>query len=87
MYEPARRRSVRHVQPGRILLAGQPGRPAAGGGGLPGQDPRYLNPALLNAGLTQEFVYPDEAAWKVGVRTTVCEVSSSTGQLTGSVRS
>jgi hypothetical protein len=47
----------------------------------------YLNPALLNAGLTQEFVYPDEAAWKAGVRTTVCEVSSSTGQLTGSVRS
>ncbi len=47
----------------------------------------YLNPALLNAGLTQEFVYPDEAAWKAGVRTTVCEVSSSTGPLTGSVRS
>ncbi len=47
----------------------------------------YLNPALLNAGLTQEYVYPDQAAWKAGVRTAVCEVSSSTGQLTGSVRS
>ena len=46
----------------------------------------YLNPALLNAGLTQEYVYPDQAAWKAGVRTAVCEVSSSTGQLTGSVR-
>jgi hypothetical protein len=47
----------------------------------------YLNPALLNAGLTQEYVYPDEAAWKAGVRTAVCEVSSSAGPLTGSVRS
>ena len=47
----------------------------------------YLNPALLNAGLTQEYVYPDQAAWKAGVRTAVCEVSSSTGPLTGSVRS
>ncbi len=46
----------------------------------------YLNPALLNAGLDQEFVYPDHAAWEAGVRTTVCEVSSSAGTLTGSVR-
>jgi hypothetical protein len=46
----------------------------------------YLNPALLNAGLDQEFVYPDQTAWEAGVRTTVCEVSSSTGPLTGSVR-
>jgi hypothetical protein len=46
----------------------------------------YLNPALLNAGLDQEFVYPDQTAWEAGVRTTVCEVSSSTGTLTGSVR-
>ena len=47
----------------------------------------YLNPALLNAGLTQEYVYPDQTAWKAGVRTAVCEVSSTTGPLTGSVRS
>ena len=47
----------------------------------------YLNPALLNAGLTQEYIYPDQTAWKAGVRTAVCEVSSSTGPLTGSVRS
>ena len=46
----------------------------------------YLNPALLNAGLTQEYIYPDQTAWKAGVRTAVCEVSSATGQLTGSVR-
>jgi hypothetical protein len=46
----------------------------------------YLNPQLLNAGLTQEYVYPDQKAWQAGVRTVVCEVSSSTGPLTGSVR-
>jgi Septum formation len=46
----------------------------------------YLNPQLLNAGLTQEYVYPNQDAWKAGIRTVVCEVSSSTGPLTGSVR-
>jgi hypothetical protein len=46
----------------------------------------YLNPQLANAGLAQEFYYPDKDAWRAGVRTVVCEVSSSSGQLTGSVR-
>jgi Septum formation len=46
----------------------------------------YLNPELINAGLTEEYVYPDQKAWQAGVRTVVCEVSSSTGPLTGSVR-
>ena len=46
----------------------------------------YLNPQLANAGLAQEYFYPDHAAWQAGVRTVVCEVSASTGQLTGSVR-
>jgi Septum formation len=46
----------------------------------------YLNPQLLTAGLTQQFVYPDQDAWQAGVRTVVCEVSSATGPLTGSVR-
>jgi hypothetical protein len=46
----------------------------------------YLNPQLLNAGLTEEYVYPDQKAWQAGVRTVVCEVSSSSGPLTGSVR-
>jgi hypothetical protein len=45
----------------------------------------YLNPQLLNAGLTQEYVYPNREAWQAGVRTVVCEVSSATGPLTGSV--
>jgi hypothetical protein len=46
----------------------------------------YLNPQLLNAGLTQQYVYPDQDAWHAGVRTVVCEVSSTTGPLSGSVR-
>jgi hypothetical protein len=46
----------------------------------------YLNPDLANAGLAQEFVYPNRTAWQAGERTVVCEVSSSTGKLTGSVR-
>jgi Septum formation len=46
----------------------------------------YLNPQLLSAGLTQEYVYPNQQAWRAGVRTVICEVSSDTGPLTGSVR-
>jgi hypothetical protein len=46
----------------------------------------YLRPALAGAGLAQEYVYPNQAAWQAGQRTVVCEVSSSTGKLTGSVR-
>ena len=47
----------------------------------------YLNPQLLNAGLSEEYVYPNQDAWQAGVRTVVCEVSSTTGPLSGSVRS
>jgi hypothetical protein len=46
----------------------------------------YLNPQLLNAGLTQEYVYPNREAWQAGVRTVVCEVSAASGPLSGSVR-
>src|SRR5579863_10141413 len=46
----------------------------------------YLNPQLLNAGLTQQYVYPNQDAWKADVRTVVCEVSSDSGPLSGSVR-
>jgi hypothetical protein len=46
----------------------------------------YLNPQLADAGLAQEYFYPDEAGWRAGVRTVVCEVSAASGQLTGSVR-
>ena len=69
--------------------SGWPGGAAAGQEASDGCAARvagYLNPQLLNAGLTEEYVYPDQAAWKAGVRTVVCEVSSTTGPLTGSVR-
>ena len=46
----------------------------------------YLNPQLATADLTQEYVYPNQAAWRAGERTVVCEVSAVSGQLTGSVR-
>jgi Septum formation len=55
-------------------------------GGCAGRIAGYLNPQLLNAGLTEQYVYPDQKAWQGGLRTVVCEVSSSTGPLTGSVR-
>jgi hypothetical protein len=46
----------------------------------------YLNPQLLTAGLTQQYVYPNHDAWQANVRTVVCEVSSPSGTLSGSVR-
>ena len=45
----------------------------------------YLNPQLLNAGLIQQYVYPNQDAWQANVRTVVCEVSSPSGPLSGSV--
>jgi hypothetical protein len=46
----------------------------------------YLNPQLASIGLSQEYVYPNRAAWEASQRTVVCEVSSGNGRLTGSVR-
>ena len=46
----------------------------------------YIDPQLATAGLTQEFVYPNRAAWQADQRTVVCEVSAVDGRLTGSVR-
>jgi hypothetical protein len=46
----------------------------------------YINPQLAAAGLTQDYVYPNQAAWQAGERTVVCEVRAESGQLTGSVR-
>jgi hypothetical protein len=47
----------------------------------------YLNPQLATSDLSQSYVYPGQQAWGAGQRTVVCEVRSTTGQLTGSVRS
>ena len=46
----------------------------------------YIDPQLATASLTQEYVYPNQAAWQAGERTVVCEVSAVDGRLTGSVR-
>jgi Septum formation len=46
----------------------------------------YLNPQLATADLTQEYVYPNRAAWQAGEHIVVCEVRAVSGQLTGSVR-
>ena len=46
----------------------------------------YIDPQLAGASLTQEYVYPNQAAWQAGQRTVVCEVRAVSGQLTGSVR-
>jgi len=56
------------------------------GNGCQSRFASYLNPQLANADLTQEFVYPNQAAWQAGERTVVCEVRAVDGQLTGSVR-
>jgi len=54
--------------------------------GCESQFDSYLNPQLATADLTQEYVYPNQAAWQAGERTVVCEVRAVSGQLTGSVR-
>jgi Septum formation len=46
----------------------------------------YIDPQLATASLTQEYVYPNRAAWQADERTVVCEVSAVDGRLTGSVR-
>jgi hypothetical protein len=46
----------------------------------------YLNPQLADSGLIQEYVFPDQQDWQAGIRTVVCEIRPSSGQLTGSVR-
>ncbi len=72
-------------------LAGKswPGSAAAqqeAGNGCASRIGGYLNPQLITAGLSQQYVFPDQKAWQAGVHTVICEVSSSSGPLTGSVR-
>jgi len=46
----------------------------------------YLNPQLATAVLAESYVFPDQGAWNAGERTVICEIRSSAGKLTGSVR-
>jgi hypothetical protein len=56
------------------------------GNGCASRFDSYIDPQLATASLTQEYVYPNQAAWQAGERTVVCEVSAVNGRLTGSVR-
>jgi hypothetical protein len=58
----------------------------AAGNGCVSRFSSYLNPQLATAAMTQEYVYPNQAAWQAGERTVVCEVRAVSGKLTGSVR-
>jgi Septum formation len=46
----------------------------------------YLNPQLATAALAQFYIFPSSGAWAAGERTVICEVRSTGGKLTGSVR-
>lgn len=46
----------------------------------------YLNPQLATATLAQFYIYPSPGAWAAGERRVICEVRSTQGKLTGSVR-
>jgi hypothetical protein len=59
---------------------------ADAGDGCASRFESYIDPQLAGASLTQQYVYPNQAAWQAGERTVVCEVSAVSGQLTGSVR-
>ena len=56
------------------------------GNGCASRFDSYIDPQLATASLTQEYVYPNQAAWQAGQRIVVCEVRAVTGRLTGSVR-
>ena len=59
---------------------------ADAGDGCASRFDSYIDPQLAGASLTQDYVYPNQAAWQAGERTVVCEVRAESGQLTGSVR-
>jgi len=46
----------------------------------------YLNPQLATAILAESYIFPDHGAWNAGERAVICEIRSTTGKLTGSVR-
>lgn len=46
----------------------------------------YINPQLSTVGLTLAYLYPNQGAWDTGTRTVICEIRSTAGQTTGSVR-
>ena len=76
---------------GNFRVAGQswPGTAALGEQARQGCQSRlsgYLNPQLDTSGLTESYAYPNEGAWAAGVHSVICEIRSTRGKLTGSVR-
>src|SRR2546430_2360594 len=75
----------------RFALAGRswPGGAAIGTYARQGCTARlgsYLNPQLATTVLAESYVFPDQGAWNAGERAVICEIRSTTGKLTGSVR-
>lgn len=75
----------------RFALAGHswPGGAAIGAQARQGCTARlgsYLNPQLATTVLAESYVFPDQGAWNAGERAVICEIRSTTGKLTGSVR-
>jgi len=73
----------------RVAGQGWPGAAALGEQARQGCQSRlggYLNPQLNTTGLTESYAYPNEGAWQAGVRSVICEIRSTQGKLTGSVR-
>jgi len=75
----------------RFALAGPrwPGDAAIGTQARQGCTARlggYLNPQLATTVLSESYVFPDQGAWNAGERTIICEIRSTAGKLTGSVR-
>jgi hypothetical protein len=76
---------------GEFRVAGQswPGAAALGVQARQGCQSRlggYLNPQLDTSGMADSYAYPNEGAWQAGVRSVICEIRSTQGKLTGSVR-
>jgi hypothetical protein len=46
----------------------------------------YLNPQLDPTGLAESYAYPNKGAWAAGVHSVICEIRSTQGKMTGSVR-
>ena len=75
----------------RFALAGHswPGGAAIGARARQGCTARlggYLNPQLATTVLAESYVFPDQGAWNAGERAIICEIRSTAGKLTGSVR-
>jgi hypothetical protein len=46
----------------------------------------YLGTQVAPSGMAEFYVYPDPGAWAAGGRSVICEIRSTQGKITGSVR-